>query len=199
MLRELAGSVVHRAGPPPAGGSGHIRKTGRHVSSAEVNGETTMKSVITMSQALAVIVFVTCSSESSGHSNPTSSRTPSADTSKTLIAAEQALNNGLLRGDWKIIEETYADDIVFTEADGSVHHKSDSVREMQSGDLKFTSIEMLDVHVQDLGNVAVVTGKLIEKGHYKTDDLSGTYRFTDVWVKRNSRWQLIAGHESRIP
>ena len=158
-----------------------------------------MKSVITMSQALAVIVFVTCSSESSGHSNPTSSRTPSADTSKTLIAAEQALSNGLLRGDWKIIEETYADDIVFTEADGSVHHKSDSVREMQSGDVKFTSIEMSDVHVQDLGNVAVVTGKLIEKGHYKTDDLSGTYRFTDVWVKRNSRWQLVAGHESRIP
>ena len=152
---------------------------------------------MTTRQVFAAIILVACGDASLSQSNATSNRPPSADTTKALIAAEQTLNNALLRADWKTIEEIYADDIVFTTADGSVSHKSDSVREIQSGDAKFVSIEMSDVHVQELGNVAVVTGKLIEKGRYKTDDLSGTYRFTDVWVKRDGRWQLVAGQEGR--
>ena len=76
--------------------------------------------------------------------------------------------------------------------------KSDEVDSLESGDIKFESIEMSDVKVHDLGNVAVVMGKLIERVRYKTTDLSGTYRFTDVWAKRNGRWQIVAGHDSRI-
>jgi ketosteroid isomerase-like protein len=63
----------------------------------------------------------------------------------------------------------------------------------------FETIEMSDVKVQDLGDVAVVTWKLVEKGRYKTNDLSGTYRFTDVWAKHDGRWQLFAGQETRYP
>jgi ketosteroid isomerase-like protein len=118
------------------------------------------------------------------------------DTAKELIAAEQSFNNALLRADWRTIDQLYADDLVFTNADGSVTHKSDTVASIRSDDLKFESIEMSDVRVQDFGDVGVVTGKLVEKGRYKTTDLGGSYRFTDVWAKRNGRWQLVAGQET---
>jgi len=59
------------------------------------------------------------------------------------------------------------------------------------------SIEMSDVKVQDLGSVAVVTGRVVETGRFKTNDLSGVYRFTDIWAKRNGRWQIVAGHETK--
>ncbi len=119
------------------------------------------------------------------------------DTAKELIAVEQGFNDALLRADWKAVEQIESDDLVFTNADGSVTHKSDEVGSIRSGDLKFESIEMSDVKVQDLGDVAVVTGKLVEKGRYKTVDLSGTYRYTDVWAKRTGKWQLVAGQETR--
>jgi len=64
--------------------------------------------------------------------------------------------------------------------------------------MKFESIDMSDVNVQDFGDVAVVTGRLVEKGRYKTSDLSGTYRFTDVWARRNSGWQLVTGQETLV-
>jgi ketosteroid isomerase-like protein len=121
-----------------------------------------------------------------------------ADTVQELIALEQSFNQALLRADWKTVERIHADDLVFTNADSSVTNKADLVGSIQSGDLKFDSIEMPDVKVQDLGNVAVVTGKVVERGRYKTNDLSGTYRFTDVWAKRSDRWQLVVGHESRV-
>ena len=117
---------------------------------------------------------------------------------KELTARETEFNQALLRGDWKAVEQIEADDLIFTNADGSVTHKSDDVSNLRSGDLKVDSIEMSDVIVQNLGNVAVVTGKLLERAHYRTTDLSGTYRFTDVWTRRLGRWQLVAGQETRV-
>ncbi len=119
------------------------------------------------------------------------------DTTKELIAVEQKFNDALVRSDWKAVEQMDADDLVFTNADGSVTHKSDDVATIKSGNVKFDSIEMSDVKVQDLGDVAVTTGRVVEKGRYKTADLGGTYRYTDVWARRAGRWQLVAGQETR--
>jgi len=122
---------------------------------------------------------------------------PSTDSTSELIAIEKSFNNAFVRSDWKTVQEMCADDLIFTNADGSVTHKLDNVAAIKSGEEKLDSIEMSDEKVQDFGDVAVTTGKLVEKGQYKTTDLSGTYRFTDVWVKRNGRWQLVAGQETR--
>jgi ketosteroid isomerase-like protein len=119
------------------------------------------------------------------------------DTAKELISAEQAFNQALIRGDWRTIESLETEDLVFTDADGTVSGKSNQIAELKSGFAKFESIEMSEVKVQDLGNAAVVTGKLVEKGRYKDADLSGVYRFTDVWARRNGRWVLVAGQETR--
>jgi ketosteroid isomerase-like protein len=126
-----------------------------------------------------------------------SAMSQNSDTAKELIAAEQNFSDALLRADWKAIQQMYADDMVFTNADGSVTHKSDDVGSIRSGDMKFESIEMSDMKIQDFGDVGIVTGKLVEKGRFKTADLSGTYRFTDVWTKRSGRWLLVAGQETR--
>jgi ketosteroid isomerase-like protein len=53
------------------------------------------------------------------------------------------------------------------------------------------------LNVQEFGGVGVVTGKLDEKASYKGTDVSGSYRFLDVWVKRDGRWQNVAGQETR--
>jgi len=57
---------------------------------------------------------------------------------------------------------------------------------------------MMDTRVQDYGNVGVVTGCLLEKAQYKNTDISGTYRFTDVWAKRKGKWEHVAGQETLV-
>jgi len=118
---------------------------------------------------------------------------------KELTAREAEFSQVLLRSDWKALEQIEADDLIFTNADGSVTHKSDDETNLRSGNVKFDSIEMRDVNVQDFGDIAVVTGQLTESGRSKSADLSGLYRFTDVWVKRDGRWQLVAGQETLVP
>ena len=118
---------------------------------------------------------------------------------KELTRRESDFSEVLLRGDWKALEQIEADDLIFTNADASVTHKSDDVANLRLGNFKFESIEMHDVTVQDFGDVAVVTGQLTERVQYKTRDLSGLYRFTDVWVYRDERWQLVTGQETLVP
>jgi hypothetical protein len=116
---------------------------------------------------------------------------------KELIAMENRYNDALLRADWKSLESLLAGDLVFNNADGSVSHKPDTISSLRSGEIKFDSIAMSDVTVQGFGGVGVVSGKLVEKARYKSSDLSGSYRFLDVWVKRDGRWQNVAGQETR--
>lgn len=61
------------------------------------------------------------------------------------------------------------------------------------------SSKLEDIRVQVYGDAAVVTLRSIEKGTtYKGKDLSGHYRWTDVFVKRNGSWQMVATHGTRI-
>jgi Ketosteroid isomerase homolog len=69
---------------------------------------------------------------------------------------------------------------------------------VKSGDLKIESSTNEDMKVQVHGDTAVVTYRSTDKGNYKGNDLSGQYRWTDVFVKRNGRWQIVAGQGTRI-
>jgi ketosteroid isomerase-like protein len=122
-----------------------------------------------------------------------------SSTATELIALESRFSQALVSGDWKAVEQIEADDLLFTNADGSVTRKADDVNSLRSADAKFEAIDMSDRDVLDLRDVVVVTGKLVEKGRYKGLDISGTYRFTDVWARKNGKWQLVRGQEALLP
>lgn len=91
-----------------------------------------------------------------------------------------------------------ADDIVVTNPDGTVSDKQQDVSSMRSGELKFTSGSYDEAQVKVFGDTAIVTGRITVKGTYKGQDISGSYRFTDVFARRNGRWQAVAAQATAI-
>jgi hypothetical protein len=117
----------------------------------------------------------------------------SADDEHQVIQIEQELVNGLLAGDVSPFGRYLADSSVLTDPDGTVMDKSRILNDIKSGDLKLQSSKPDDMKVRMYGDMAVATYGSTDKGSYKGKDIRGRFRWTDVFVKRNGRWQIVAG------
>ena len=54
------------------------------------------------------------------------------------------------------------------------------------------------MNVRVYGDAAVVTYSTMDKGTFKGQDISGRYRWTDVFARRGGTWQIVAGQGTRI-
>ena len=77
--------------------------------------------------------------------------------------------------------------------------KSEALADLKSGKGQLESITMGEMKVRVFGDSAVVTGSDDEKSSYKGKDTSGHYTWTDVFVKRQGRWQAAASQSTLIP
>jgi ketosteroid isomerase-like protein len=57
-----------------------------------------------------------------------------------------------------------------------------------------------DMQVRLYGETAVITGRIVTKAKVGDQEITGfATRFTDTWLKRQGRWQIVARHYSRVP
>ncbi len=128
-----------------------------------------------------------------------SKQAPSAATEQAVMRIEHELLNAILKGDPSANERYLADTYVFTGPDGTVENKSQAIADLKSGDLKLQSASLDGAKVQVYGDTAVVTYISTDKGTFKGKDISGKTRWTDVFVNRNGRWQVVASHGCMLP
>ncbi len=119
-------------------------------------------------------------------------------TEQTLMKMEQEMADAIVKGDMSVYDKYSADNSVFTDPGGMMMTKAQSLAMFKSGDLKLESIKMDNMKVQMFGNTAVVTYTSMDKGTYKGRDISGEYRWTDVFVKTGGKWKLVAGQGTPI-
>jgi hypothetical protein len=62
----------------------------------------------------------------------------------------------------------------------------------KSGAYKITYLDLDNFKVRVFGDTAVATYGQTEKSQYQGKDNSGHYVYTDVWVRRNGNWQIVA-------
>lgn len=119
-------------------------------------------------------------------------------TEQTLIKMEQEMADAIVKGDTSVWDKYSDANSVFTDPGGMIMSKAQSVAMFKSGDLKIESTKVADMKVQMFGNTAIVTYTSVDKGTYKGKDISGEYRWTDVFVKMGGKWKLVAGQGTPI-
>jgi hypothetical protein len=152
-----------------------------------------MKSILTVA-----VLTITTLSIASGQTKDKSDK-QSGNVEQNLMHIEQEVTDALIKGDTSVWERHLSDTYIFTGSDASVVDKTRMIADLKAGDLKYESSNFEDMKVQVYGNAAVVTYGTTDKGTYKGKDVSGKYRWTDVFVKRNGRWQLVAGQGTPVP
>jgi len=118
---------------------------------------------------------------------------------KAVMQMEEELRVAILKGDPKAYGRIIGDDYVFTNQDAVTRTKAQMVSAYESGGIKYESVKFDDLKVYPYGDTAVVTGRSTVKGTDGGKDISGQYRYTRVYVKRQRRWQLVATQTTTIP
>jgi uncharacterized protein (TIGR02246 family) len=126
------------------------------------------------------------------------------DVGQTIQKLEHQWADATVRGDTAAVARIEPPDAVLTYADGSTATGASDVHALASGDVKLSSIKVDSMHVRSLSpTVAIVTGHVTLKGTAKSpkgaqEDISGEYRFLDVWHRQSGQWQVAASQGTKI-
>jgi ketosteroid isomerase-like protein len=121
-------------------------------------------------------------------------------TVEVFRSLEESWNNAVFSKDAKTLDLLYAKEYTFIGTDGKVYDRQQDISEVVSANYKAAAPSVLgDITVNSYGNVAIVKGVNTVKATMDGKDISGKFRFVDVFVMRDGRWQCVSTQSSRLP
>jgi ketosteroid isomerase-like protein len=123
-----------------------------------------------------------------------------------LIKLEREWADAAKTHNAEAVRRLVADNAIIVYPDGATATKAEEVRTIESGAITADSFEMLDPKVTVIdADSAFITGRsVIKNGKYAVPnqkrpvDISGEYRFLDVYAKRDGKWQAVASQATKI-
>jgi len=114
-----------------------------------------------------------------------------------ILKLEREWNHVYLVNDPAPLGHILADDFFGTEPDGHRVHKQDMVAEVKGpSNLASSHINEDDITIRYYGETAVVNGS---ESWVQKDGKAGRYIWTDVFVRRNGRWAVVASQDLEAP
>ncbi|HEX9084911.1 MAG TPA: nuclear transport factor 2 family protein [Gemmatimonadaceae bacterium] len=122
------------------------------------------------------------------------------DDSSVLAYIEGDWNDAALRHDPSWFERNYAYDASdISSRSGGIMTKAQAVVDAGTDKTTFKSLDLSELNVRTEGNAAVVTGVNHEVGRDpQGKPFDRRVRFTDVYIKRDGRWQVWATQGTTI-
>ena len=123
------------------------------------------------------------------------------------VDAEQYIRDGarqwaesVATGKTEDLERIIADDFVGTDPQGRRYDKKKMLENTREAPKYFASNKIGPVTVRFFGNTAVAQGEETWTRH-RGDPITGRFVWTDTWLKRNGKWQIIAAQDmiAKIP
>jgi ketosteroid isomerase-like protein len=121
------------------------------------------------------------------------------DTAAAIMKLERELARAAVAIDVDALRRIEADSYVYTDARGKASTRDDFIRAYQNGEGRVHALEYDDMTVDAYGDAAVVRGRLKVERQDGDKTLTRTARYTRFYVRRDGRWQAVAGHSSEIP
>jgi ketosteroid isomerase-like protein len=115
-----------------------------------------------------------------------------------LLKLESAFADAIIKNDLESIGRIVADDWIIVDPNGEIVDRTRFFEVIKSGALTHDIMESEDFRVRVYGESAVVTAITSTKGKFRGQEFSTRERATDVFVKRDGRWQCVLTHLTRF-
>ncbi len=123
---------------------------------------------------------------------------PAGDDAQALIKIQHEWAAARVAGDDAYLEKLYAKDFRITTLAGTVVERDEDIALFATKTLVPEFVRDDDMDVRLYGDTAVVTGREHMKGVHSGHAGEFIVRFTNVYVREDGRWRLVAHHSTEI-
>lgn len=119
-------------------------------------------------------------------------------TTDRVASVEQRFTAALMKKDDATFAELLADDLVHIGFEGQIVGKVEYLTFFKQGSWQYKKYEPTNVVMKELGNTAVVTGRVDRTIVIDGKEISGAFAFTHVWTKTGNHWRLSSSQLTTI-
>jgi ketosteroid isomerase-like protein len=123
-------------------------------------------------------------------SKPTTPKQTSAE--QYIRESEAQWAESSVTGDTKAMERFLADDFVGIDPKGNYYDKAEAISETHDSPKYFVSCHLDEIKIRFFGETAVAQGS---ESWELRDGKRGRWVWTDTWIRRNGRWQIVAAED----
>jgi len=116
-----------------------------------------------------------------------------------LVKAAYAYDQAQIKSDKAALERLLADDYRLANSSGQVETKAQFVADQTAPGYRLEPFTVEEPIQRVMGDTALLGGVATLKGTDGGKPYSVRLRFTDVWQKRDGRWQVVFTQATRAP
>jgi ketosteroid isomerase-like protein len=112
---------------------------------------------------------------------------------------EDQWRQAVLKSNPASLQNLLAEDYLAITSSGTLQTKQQTLDSLRAGRMHFTQLDISDRKVRFYGTTALVTSVADVQGTAGEGDISGSYRYTHVYVRDAQRaWKIVSFEVSRI-
>lgn len=97
------------------------------------------------------------------------------------------------------LERMLADSLKYCHSNGRCETKAEFIDNLESGQMKYRSIRVLEIRPRPVGTAMLVQGRVAIEAEQAGEPLSLQLAYTDVYESRGGIWQMVAWQSTRLP
>ena len=147
-----------------------------------------------MAAGLLVLVSISLCAQ-----RPGMPRSEKHESKHEIDQLEEVWRQAELKANTTALANLLADDYMAITSSGTLQTKDQALSNLRSGQTHFTSLEFSDRKVRFYGTTAVVTSIAQVNGVSPDGEVTGSYRYTRVYVRDpRGKWKIVSFEASRI-
>lgn len=123
-------------------------------------------------------------------------RSDQKEAERYIVDSERQWAESVATGDASTIERILADDFEGIDPEGKSYDKAKMITDTRGVSQYFVSNRLNEVKVRFYGETAIAQG---DESWERRDGQRGRFVWTDTWIRRNGRWQIVAAEDLVAP
>lgn len=148
---------------------------------------------------VVMALFLSTSLACSATDRPSVSQGIAVDSELVVRKLEQKRFAAMMARDISTLEGLLADDLTYTHSTGTLETRAQFLETIAGGAIEYMSITPRDTSARVYDRIVVLHGLADVSVRIAGTPQAFTLRYTDAWVNRDGRWQMILWQSTRVP